>query len=381
MANKYLPTFDMPSTVLDMDVMEPLVKQLVQDRILESPLIEADKLDTSFFNNSLVDFGAFDRNLGYGQEIQFRFREDVKPLENAEASDLTYKEDINCGAQLDLSCTIPCGGTAPTWKTGRFRLSRQYAAMAQICRVTEPFMTEVDFMTEYRRSMEAAKLMYSLDVWNALVRDGLATQAKTLDSRIAGSADFNAATHAWDASGVTSDKWLPLLNIAYNYMNRTYKGEFSMFAPSEIALELDKAILKSGIAGATRQTISGIQLGTDYNGMVRRKELPSLLSNVSLNIIPEHNDYTDAQGVNHHPLYSENSEDMYVVIASRDAFVHHTVNGITRTTLGDCNSPDGIIDKITSVFYAGFATVHPEKVLVIKFTRPAFTLEAFDFCC
>lgn len=380
MANKYLPNFDMAAQVIDMDTVAPLVRQLVQDRILESPVLDAQKLDTTFFDNSAVDFGLFDRRLGFGQEIQFIFRDDVKPLDNFESKDLKYKEDITCGGQLDLDCTIPCGGTTPTFRNGKFRLSRQYAAMAQVCRVTERFITEVEFMDRFRKSLEAAKLGYSLDVWNKLVSDGLATTAKTLDARIAAMAGVTATTHAWDASTVTPDKWIPLLNLAHNYMTRTFKGNFAVFATSEFASEIDKAVLRSGIASATNQTINGIELGTDYNGMYRQKTLPSVLSNVNLNIIPDHADYSK-DGVNHHPLYNATGTEMYVVIASRDSFVHHTVENGEYITKGDCNSQDGIIDKITHVFYAGFQTVYPEKVLVIKLKRPELTLEAFDFCC
>lgn len=379
--NKYNYTNDMKSKVIDMDTIQPLIRAIYQDRILEDPTLDENFLDTTFFDNSAIDFGTFDKNIALGQVLTFYKRRDVKPLDNVAVDNLTYKSGITCGGQLELACSIPCGGEAPTFEPDEFRLSKRYAAMAQHCLVTERFMTEVDFMEQFRKSVEDQKFVYALDVWNKLVGDGIATKQATVDPRLVNAkAPFagKLAKHFWDLSTIAADQQIAAVNAAYRYMTSNFKGSFEVFGTVELAQNIDMAIAQSGFFNSTGNVLSGITLGSVYHGMITPKVLPAQLSGVKLNIIPSGQNFYK-EGKNFHPLYSEDNQSMYVVIASRDAFAHHTIDGgIYKTGGNDCAN---MVEKITQLWYAGMKTVFPEKVLVIKLAVPAFSLDSFNFCC
>lgn len=379
--NKYNYTNDMKSKVIDMDTIQPLIRAIYQDRILEDPTLDENFLDTTFFDNSAIDFGTFDKSIALGQVLTFYKRRDVKPLDNVAVDNLTYKTGITCGGQLELACSIPCGGEAPTFEPDEFRLSKRYAAMAQHCLVTERFMTEVDFMEQFRKSVEDQKFVYALDVWNKLVGDGIATKQATVDPRLVNAkAPFagKLAKHFWDLSTIAADQQIAAVNAAYRYMTSNFKGSFEVFGTTELAQNIDMAIAQSGFFNSTGNVLSGITLGSVYHGMITPKVLPAQLSGVKLNIIPSGQNFYK-EGKNFHPLYSEDDQSMYVVIASRDAFAHHTIDGgIYKTGGNDCTN---MVEKITQLWYAGMKTVFPEKVLVIKLAVPAFSLDSFNFCC
>ena len=69
--NKYNYTNDMKSKVIDMDTIQPLIRAIYQDRILEDPTLDENFLDTTFFDNSAIDFGTFDKNIALGQVLTF----------------------------------------------------------------------------------------------------------------------------------------------------------------------------------------------------------------------------------------------------------------------------------------------------------------------
>lgn len=378
---KYNYTNTMKSKVIDMDTIQPLIRAIYQDRILEDPTLDESYLDTTFFDNSAIDFATFDKNIALGQVLTFYKRRDVKPLDNVAVDNLNYKSGITCGGQLDLPCSIPCGGEAPTFEMDEFRLNKRYAAMAQHCLVTDRFMTEVDFMEQFRKSVEDQKFVYALDVWNKLVGDGIATKQAVVDPMISGAKGALAGKltkHFWDLSTIQPDQQIAAINLAYRYMTSNFKGSFEVFGTSELASSIDMAIAQSGFFNSTGNVLSGITLGSVYHGMITPKVLPAQLSGVKLNIIPNGQNFYKA-GKDFHPLYSEDDQSMYVVIASRDAFAHHTIDGgIYKTGGNDCAN---MVEKITQLWYAGMKTVFPEKVLVIKLAVPALSLDSFNFCC
>ena len=378
---KYNFTNTMKSKVIDMDTIQPLIRAIYQDRILEDQTLDENFLDTTFFDNSAIDFGKFDSNIALGQVLTFYKRRDVKPLDNVAVDNLNYKSGITCGGQLDLACSIPCGGEAPTFQMDEFRLSKRYAAMAQHCLVTERFMTEVDFMAQFRESVEAQKFVYALDVWNKAVSDGIATTQAVKDPRLVnakGSLAGKLTKHFWDLSTIAPDQQISAINTAYRYMTSNFKGSFEVFGTTELAQNIDMAIAQSGFFNSTGNVLSGIELGSVYHGMITPKVLPAQLSGVKLNIIPNGQNFYK-NGKDFHPLYSEDDQSMYVVIASRDAFAHHTIDGgVYKTGGNDCAN---MTEKITQLWYAGMKTVFPEKVLVIKLAVPALSFDSFNFCC
>lgn len=376
--------YDMGNEVIDLDSAEVLVRALYQGRILEDPTTDATKLDLSFFDNSAVDFSYFQSNIRYGQKLQYYIHEDVKPLDNFESKALTYKDEITCGGQLDLDCAMPCGGNVSSYRTDEFILDKEYFAMAQICWKTEQFRPGVandSFMGNFQKSFEAAKFGYALDMWNKVVEQGIATKQKTVDTRLAKALEGKLATHFWDLTGLgekalTDGQVLSAINKAVNYLSMNFKGTFQPFVTSEVAQIVDRYIATSGAHDKLGASLAGVALGSDYHGMQIVKNLPGILSNTTLNVMPFHSDFMKGKD-NKHPLYTPDGENMYILVASRDAFAHFSIDGIEWRNKEDCNA----IEKITKNFYAGGKTVFPEKVIVIKLPRPAFEFEDNIFCC
>ena len=150
-------------------------------------------------------------------------------------------------------------------------------------------MTEVDFMEQFRKSVEDQKFVYALDVWNKLVGDGIATTQAVQDPRLVnakGSLAGKLTKHFWDLSTIAPDQQISAINTAYRYMTANFKGSFEVFGTTELAQNIDMAIAQSGFFNSTGNVLSGIELGSVYHGMITPKVLPAQLSGVKLNIIP-----------------------------------------------------------------------------------------------
>lgn len=381
---KHKMEYDMPSKVIDLDGTESLIRALYNPKMLMDPRreIDQDLLDVSFFDNSAIDIQEFKRNIHFGQKLYYTVKEMPNFLEASEVKQLEFKEGIKCGGQLDLDCEIPCGGVRPTYRNGELALDREYGASASHCAKTDMFLPDPTetFMSAFDFSFRSAKMRYVLDVWNKLVEKGVASTVEIVDPILKVAADGKTATHFWDFSDETdANKYIKMLNHAYQYMTHNYKGNFQVFATTHFANSLVEAVASLGLHPGLGLSMEWIRLGDVYRGGMKRfTATPAQLSNVPINILPDHQDYVQ-KGVNLHPLYTNDSSAQYVVIASSDAIAHMSVGDFTYRSNGSCQA--GAIETISRVFWGGSDTIFPEKVLIIKLPIPAISFELEPFCC
>ena len=176
------PTAPSTTSMFDLDIMAPLLREIVADGIIDEPKLSQD-LDSarSFFTGqSIVKSDFLLRNLKFGQQVRVNIEKDQNPLSLFQKSELEYKSVDSCHDQIDLDCTVPCINTLPTFQNLIFRFDTEYAYGVRACDKNKDFW-EFDFFTkQYALSKRAEQFGREVDLWNTVIQGLIAAPATTL---------------------------------------------------------------------------------------------------------------------------------------------------------------------------------------------------------
>lgn len=224
------------TSVLDMKVMAPLIRQLWQDRIIDEPRYQWDitSANSYFKGESLIDISFLNNNLRYGQKIIVPVKKDQNPFSLYQSSELDYGETINCTEQLELPCEVPCISTEPSFETLEFSYDTMYAWGVRACVVTEDFYPFEWYMDQYGLSREAKNYGREVDLWNKVIKGLIAAPATTPDLTLA----QLHPTQYWDNLGDFSASTIELIRSAAYHMVTDYNMQPNIIMTPEMGQKI-----------------------------------------------------------------------------------------------------------------------------------------------
>ena len=157
------PTAPSTESMFDLDIMAPLLREIVADGIIDEPKLSQD-LDSarSFFTGqSIIKSDFLLSNLKFGQQVRVNIEKDQNPLSLFQKSEIEYKSIDACHDQIDLDCTVPCINTLPTFQNLIFRFDTEYAYGVRACDKNKDFW-EFDLLSRVLSQLLQQPLMLSL---------------------------------------------------------------------------------------------------------------------------------------------------------------------------------------------------------------------------
>ena len=215
------PTAPSTTSKFDLDIMAPLLRELVSDKIVDEPKLsqELDSARSFFRGNTIVDDGFLLSNLKWGQQVRVNIKKDQNPLSLFQKKALEYQAVDSCHDQIVLDCTVPCINTLPTFQNLIFRFDTEYAYGVRACDKNKDFWNFEFFTEQYALSRRAEQFGRELDLWNTVIKGLIAAPAITVDAKLAAT----HATHYWANLGtitalgraaITQANWYMMTNFA-----------------------------------------------------------------------------------------------------------------------------------------------------------------------
>ena len=235
------PTKPSTESMFDLDIMAPLLREIVADGIIDEPKLSQD-LDSarSFFTGqSIIKSDFLLSNLKFGQQVRVNIEKDQNPLSLFQKSEIEYKSIDACHDQIDLDCTVPCINTLPTFQNLIFRFDTEYAYGVRACDKNKDFW-EFDFFTkQYALSKRAEQFGRELDLWNTVIKGLIAAPATTVDAKLA----TVHPTHYWSNQGTVTANGRALITEANWYLKTNFVDvNPTVFMTDEAAHELIRSV-------------------------------------------------------------------------------------------------------------------------------------------
>lgn len=235
------PTTPSTESVFDLDLMAPLIRELVVDGVIDEPKLSQD-LDSarSFFTGqNVIKTDFLLSNLKFGQQVRVNIEKDQNPLSLFQKSQLEYKSVDECHDQIDLDCTVPCINTLPTFQYIVFRFDCEYAYGVRACDKNRDFWDYDYFTKQYALSRRAEQFGRELDLWNTVIKGLIAAPATTVDAKLA----KEHPTHYWSNLGTITCAGREAIQMAYWYMKTNFQDvNPTVFMTDEAARELIKSV-------------------------------------------------------------------------------------------------------------------------------------------
>ena len=143
------PTTPSTASVFDLNLMAPLIRELVVDGVIDEPKLSQD-LDSSrsfFTGHNVIKTDFLLSNIKLGQQVRVNIEKDQNPLSLYQKSQLDYQEVDTCHDQIKLDCTVPCINTLPTFQYIIFRFDCEYAYGVRACDKNKDFW-DYDYFTK-----------------------------------------------------------------------------------------------------------------------------------------------------------------------------------------------------------------------------------------
>lgn len=235
------PTTPSDSSMFDLQFQAPLIRELVAERVVDEPKLQAE-LDSSrsFFNGQeMFQTNFMLSNLQFGQELRVNIRKDQNPLSLFTKSELSYETVDTCHKQLDLDCTVPCINTLPEFEYLMFAFDTEYAYGVRACDKNKDFWDVSYFTSQYALSRRAEQFGRELDLWNKVIRTLIASPATTVDAKLAGA----HSTHYWANLGTVASAARTAVPLALRYHTMSYAGmNDTVFIDTDFATELIQSV-------------------------------------------------------------------------------------------------------------------------------------------
>ena len=366
------PTAPSTTSKFDLDIMAPLLRELVSDKIIDEPKLSQD-LDSarSFFRgNTIVDDAFLLSNLKWGQQVRVNIKKDQNPLSLFQKKDLEYQAVDSCHDQIVLDCTVPCINTLPTFQNLIFRFDTEYAYGVRACDKNKDFWNFEFFTEQYALSRRAEQFGRELDLWNTVIRGLIAAPAVTVDAKLAAT----HATHYWASLGTVTATGRAAITQANWYMVTNFADvNPTVFMTDEAAHELIRSVENPYNLNRSQNVVNTFE---DWNvpGFLVSTAVKEILGTVNSVVIMKRSPwltYADQGSLTtQFPLWSEDTTKQYVAILdprvgyqfAKDGY-HLVINPY------DC---DKLVRGMIDTEYVGSGITFPQYGMILEFTASTY---------
>ena len=215
------PTAPSTKSVFDLEIMRPLLKEIIAKRLYEEPALMTELTSArSFFNGeSIVEDATLLANLKYGQEIRLNIIKDQNPFSLFQKDAIEYEAADSCHNQIKLDCTVPCINTLPEFEYMIFRFDCEYAYGVRACDKNKDFWDFGLFTKQYAKSRQAMEFGREIDLWNTVVKGLIAAPATTVDYLTV----QTHPTHYWSNLGSVAANGVREVREAVQYLLNAVK--------------------------------------------------------------------------------------------------------------------------------------------------------------
>ena len=366
------PTAPSTTSKFDLDIMAPLLRELVSEKIIDEPKLSQD-LDSarSFFRgNTIVDDAFLLSNLKWGQQVRVNIKKDQNPLSLFQKKDLEYQAVDSCHDQIVLDCTVPCINTLPTFQNLIFRFDTEYAYGVRACDKNKDFWNFEFFTEQYALSRRAEQFGRELDLWNTVIRGLIAAPAVTVDAKLAAT----HATHYWANLGTVTAAGRAAITQANWYMVTNFADvNPTVFMTDEAAHELIRSVENPYNLNRSQNVVNTFE---DWNvpGFLVSTAVKEILGTVNSVVIMKRSPwltYADQGSLTtQFPLWSEDTTKQYVAILdprvgyqfAKDGY-HLVINPY------DC---DKLVRGMIDTEYVGSGITFPQYGMILEFTASTY---------
>lgn len=369
------PTPPSTTSKFDLDLMQPLLREIIADGIYQEPTLQAEISSArSFFTgNSIVQSPKLLSNLKYGQQIRLNIEKDQNPFGLFQKDAIEYQAVDSCHDQIVLDCTMPCINTLPEFDYLIFRFDTSYVWGVRACDKNTDFWDFGYFAKQYSKSYQAYLFGREVDLWNTVIDGLIAAPATTVDVKLAAV----HPTHYWDNLGTVTAMARLVVPEAYWYLKNSFAGiNPTVFITEEFGTELVRSV----------ETPYNLNFSTQRVNTFEQWELPGFQINAAVKAIfggqipivtmkrsPWLTTATAASGstafTSQFPLWSTDTTKQYVAILDPRVGYSFEKDGYDLVIRPyDCNHLDrGHIHEV----YTGSGITFPQYGMVLEFN--AFT--------
>ena len=368
------PTTPSTTSVFDLNLMAPLIRELVVDGVIDEPKLSQD-LDSSrsfFTGQNVIKTDFLLSNLKFGQQVRVNIEKDQNPLSLYQKSQLDYQEVDTCHDQIKLDCTVPCLNTLPTFQYIIFRFDCEYAYGVRACDKNKDFWDYDYFTKQYALSRRAEQFGRELDLWNTVIKGLIAAPATTVDAKVA----KVHPTHYWNNLGTVGCDGREAIQMAYWYMVTNFQDVMpTVFMTDEAARELIKSVENPYNLNRAQNVVNTFE---EWNvpGFIAstavKERLPAVGSVVIMKRSPWLTVANEGNITSQFPLWSADGKKQYVALLdprvgfqfAKDGY-HLVINPY------DC---DHLIRGMVDTEYVGSGITFPQWGLILEFCASDFSI-------
>ena len=368
------PTTPSTTSVFDLNIMAPLIRELVVDGVIDEPKLSQD-LDSSrsfFTGQNVIKTDFLLSNLKFGQQVRVNIEKDQNPLSLYQKSQLDYQEVDTCHDQIKLDCTVPCLNTLPTFQYIIFRFDCEYAYGVRACDKNKDFWDYDYFTKQYALSRRAEQFGRELDLWNTVIKGLIAAPATTVDAKVA----KEHPTHYWNNLGTVGCAGREAIQTAYWYMVTNFQDlKPTVFMTDEAARELIKSVENPYNLNRAQNVVNTFE---EWNvpGFIASTAVKELLPTVGSVVIMKRSPWltvaNEGNITSQFPLWSADGKKQYVALLdprvgfqfAKDGY-HLVINPY------DC---DHLIRGMVDTEYVGSGITFPQWGLILEFCASDFSI-------
>lgn len=235
------PTAPSTSSMFDLNIMAPLIREKVSEQIIDEPKINADYTAASslFTGSSLLNLdNSLLDNLQLGQEVKVLIKKDQNPMSLFAKSAISYKSVDDCHDQIEMPCNVTCLNTLPSFEYITFRWDTEYSYGVRACDRDKDFWDFNFFTEQYALSRQAELFGRENDLLNTVIKGLIAAPATTVDAKTATA----HATQYWSGLGTVEADYQEVGN-AVQYMFNAYNvSGLKVLITQEFARDVVKAL-------------------------------------------------------------------------------------------------------------------------------------------
>ena len=368
------PTTPSTTSVFDLNLMAPLIRELVVDGVIDEPKLSQD-LDSSrsfFTGQNVIKTDFLLSNLKFGQQVRVNIEKDQNPLSLYQKSQLDYQEVDTCHDQIKLDCTVPCLNTLPTFQYIIFRFDCEYAYGVRACDKNKDFWDYDYFTKQYALSRRAEQFGRELDLWNTVIKGLIAAPATTVDAKVA----KVHPTHYWNNLGTVGCAGREAIQMAYWYMVTNFQDvNPTVFMTDEAARELIKSVENPYNLNRAQNVVNTFE---EWNvpGFIASTAVKELLPAVGSVVIMKRSPWltvaNEGNITSQFPLWSADGKKQYVALLdprvgfqfAKDGY-HLVINPY------DC---DHLIRGMVDTEYVGSGITFPQWGMILEFCASDFSI-------
>lgn len=364
------PTAPSTTSMFDLQVMEPLIRELVYEGYVKGPVFQTGLTSArSFFKgDDIIKTDILFSNLKYGQVVKVPIKKDQNPFDLFSKSALTYRDIDDCHEQIDLGCEMPCLNTLPAFEYIDFRFDTEYSFGVRACALNEDFWDFNFFTEQYALSRQAYEFGREVDLWNKVITGLIASPAQTVDAALAQA----HPTHYWSNLGTVTAAARETVPMAVWYMTSSYEGlNPTVFVTQEFATELIKSVETAFNLNTNIQKVDTFK-EWEVPGFMAAESVSTILGLPGTTVVvmkrsPWLTYANNGSLVSQFPLWSTDGQKQYVAILDprvgyqfdKEAY-HLVINPY------DC---DKLVRGMQDLFYVGSGITFPLYGMVLEFDK------------